>query len=151
MPFSVKKKVFEAALLSAILYGCESWLSHGAVGIAAPMYMACIKQLLGVRKTTASDLCLIEAGLPTISQRVKTAQQSVWKMWEARQQMADDPFAHAMRLAMQNRTTCARYITNIKNYDADAERDRLHSSVIASREDQVHHLPYDHQPGPHSS
>ena len=55
-PFSIKKKVLEAALLSAILYGMESWLSPSALNAEKPMYMQCIRSLLGVRKTTVQPL-----------------------------------------------------------------------------------------------
>lgn len=56
MPFPVKRRVFDAALTSAILYSCETWLSLAALKAASSMYAACIKILLGVRKTTATDL-----------------------------------------------------------------------------------------------
>ena len=29
LPFAIKKRVFDACLISAILYGCESWLNGG--------------------------------------------------------------------------------------------------------------------------
>ena len=60
-PLVLKETVFSAALTSAILYGMESWLSNAAIETARPMSMQCIRLLLGVRKTTAGDLCLIEA------------------------------------------------------------------------------------------
>ena len=65
IPFIVKKKVFDAALMSAILYGCESWM-NGDLKPIDILYKWCIKQLLGVRKTTSNDICLIELGLPPL-------------------------------------------------------------------------------------
>ena len=46
IPFHIKAKVFHAALVSTMLYGCESWL-NGDVKPVHKLYMWCIKQLLG--------------------------------------------------------------------------------------------------------
>ena len=46
IPFYVKRKVFEAALTSSLLYGCESWL-NGDIKPVNRLYIWCIKQLLG--------------------------------------------------------------------------------------------------------
>lgn len=61
IPLYDKKKMFEAALMSTVLYGCESWLD----GDLKPMERVCnlgIKQLLGVRITTYTDVCYVELG-----------------------------------------------------------------------------------------
>ena len=65
VPFIIKKKIFDAALMSAMLYGCESWLS-GDLKPMEKLYKWCIKQLLGVRRTTSNDICLVELGLPPL-------------------------------------------------------------------------------------
>ena len=67
-------KVFDATLLSAILYGMGSWLSLSAVEIARPLYAQCVRIIVGVKKTTAADLCLVEAGMPTLIQRASESQ-----------------------------------------------------------------------------
>ena len=68
-PFGVKKNVFQAAILSAILYSCESWLSNSVKAIGR-LYMSLVKSLLGVRISTPNDLCLIELGYPTVKGRI---------------------------------------------------------------------------------
>ena len=45
MSFYVKKRVFNCALLSSIMYGCESWL-NGDIKPVKKLYMWCIKRLL---------------------------------------------------------------------------------------------------------
>lgn len=65
VPFWVKKKVFNSALMSSIVYGCESWL-NGDLKPVNKLYMWCIKKMLGVRKTTRNDLCLLEIGCPPL-------------------------------------------------------------------------------------
>lgn len=133
-PYPVKEKVFSAALTSAILYGMETWLSAAAIEVARPMYMQCIRLLLGVRKTTAGDLCLIEAGQPSLKQKVRTIQKKfIHGLIEERMQYDDDPFSHVWRLARDARTPCARYILSLETFDADAETRELHERVNASQ------------------
>ena len=57
MPFTVKKKVLDAAFIAAILYTCESWLNVGLKKMEC-IYMSALKALLGVRASTTNDLCL---------------------------------------------------------------------------------------------
>jgi hypothetical protein len=133
MPFPMKRKVFESALISSILYGCESWLSNSAATIVGPAYMSCVRLLLGVRKTTACDLSLIEAGLPTLAARLKTTQKRcIEKLWDERREMADDPLAYALQLAKDGRTPCARYIDSLNQFSEEAARDALIARVRAS-------------------
>ena len=54
VPFQVKKKVFDAALMSAVLYGCESWLNADMKPIVK-LYNWALKTLLDVRMTTCND------------------------------------------------------------------------------------------------
>ena len=58
-PFWVKRKVLGAALMSTILYGCESWLGSG-MNVTQSVYNTALKTLLGVRQTTPNDLVLLE-------------------------------------------------------------------------------------------
>jgi hypothetical protein len=62
MRFPAKKKVFDAALTSAVLYSCETWLSPAAINVALPMYASCVTNLLGVRKTTATTSAWLRLG-----------------------------------------------------------------------------------------
>lgn len=65
VPFTVKRRIFDAALMSAILYGCESWLNADLKPIVK-LYNWALKQLLGVRMTTCNDVCYLEAGCPPL-------------------------------------------------------------------------------------
>jgi len=51
-PFWVKKTAFNAALLSSILYGCESWLGTSLKQIDST-YRTLVGVLLGVRPKIA--------------------------------------------------------------------------------------------------
>ena len=78
IPFYVKCKVFQAAFMSTILYACESWL-NGDTKPINKLYMWCIKQLLGVRKTTCNDLCLMELGFPPLRALIKAKQRKFFQ------------------------------------------------------------------------
>ena len=60
--------------MASILYGGESWLD-GNIKPMENLYNMCIKHLLGVRKTTNTDLCMIELGFPPLKSLVKQRQR----------------------------------------------------------------------------
>lgn len=66
MPFQLKDKVFEAALLSAMLYSCESWLTNNTRDIEL-LYHRAMKTLLGVRTQTPNLLCRTELARPPLN------------------------------------------------------------------------------------
>ena len=55
VPFIIKRKVFDAAFMSTILYDCELRL-NGNIKPMEKLYKWCIKTLLGVRKST-NNIC----------------------------------------------------------------------------------------------
>ena len=75
LPFAIKKRVFDACLLSAILYGCESWL-NGDLKPVCKLYNWALKQMLGVRLTTCNDVCYIESGYAPLKALVKFKQSN---------------------------------------------------------------------------
>ena len=104
IPFIVKKRVFDAALMSSLLYGCESWLGADIKPIMK-LYNWSIKQLLGVRKSTTNIVCYAEAGYPTLQDMVKFRQHKFYhKMWQERSDMRDDPLNFAIRLVCDSNT-----------------------------------------------
>ena len=97
-PFMVKRRVFEAAFSSAILYGCETWIDVNLKPIET-MYMRGVKALLGVRQTTPNELCLIEAGLPSVRALIKKKQvMLIQKIFKERALMSDDPLWFTLQL-----------------------------------------------------
>ena len=57
VPFIVNKRLFDAAQISALLYGCESWVAADVKPIIK-LYNWCMKELLGVRRATVNSVCL---------------------------------------------------------------------------------------------
>ena len=61
MPYYYKALVMDAAVVSSIFYGCETWLSSNPAH-AIKMYDKMIRCLLDVREKTSIKLCLLESG-----------------------------------------------------------------------------------------
>ena len=98
MPFVMKKKVIDAAFNAALLYGCESWLDTNLKDVEK-LYVGAIKNLLAVRVTTPSDLCLIELGYPPLRALVRRRQQQFFsRMMSDRRHMTDDTLMFAIDL-----------------------------------------------------
>ena len=115
MPFIVKKRVFDACLLSAILYGCESWL-NGDLKPVCKIYNWALKCLLGVRPTTCNDLCYIETGYASLKAIVKSRQRKFFaKMHNKRINLLDDPFGFTLKLVLNNRYKTSSYLYNLIN------------------------------------
>ena len=135
IPFPAKRKVVEAAFNAAILYGCESWLGASCQCVRT-LYMGGIKVLLGVRPTTANDLCLIELGLPTLESFIKSRQSNFLKnIMIERQGMEDDPLMFVLELTRTGNRRMTRYIDNVcstDNHIADAINN-LHDQVNESQ------------------
>ena len=113
-PFHVKKKVFEAAFSSAILYSCEAWLKVPLRSIEA-LYTAAVKSLLSVRPTASNDLCLVEAGLPAVTALIRSRQAKfLSQAFESRASIEDDPLMFAMQLTEIANKPLFRKILEIK-------------------------------------
>ena len=113
VPFIVKKKIFHAAVMSSLLYGCESWLD-GDIKPMENLYNMCIKHLLGVRKTTNTNLCMIELGFPPLKALVKKRQMKFFKsMWTERRHMNDDPLNLMLQVVMGSNISTGKNIKKL--------------------------------------
>ena len=125
IPFIVKKKLFNAALMSTILYGCESWI-NGDLKPIVKLYNWGIKQLLGVRKSTCNDLCYLEVGMPTLKAIVMDKQRKFFKsMWRERSGMGDDPWVHVMKLTLEYNSPTSKYLSDLISIDKDDIKEDL--------------------------
>ena len=102
-PFFVKRKVFDAAFSSAILYGSETWLDVSLLPVEK-MYSTAVRCLLDVKKSTPILTCLIEAGIPSLRSVVKEKQAKFFKrIYEERKDMVDsDPLMHTLNFMKVN-------------------------------------------------
>ena len=112
-PFTVKKRVVDAAFMSSILYGCESWLNISLKPVEK-VYLSAIKSLLGVRTTATNQLCLLEGGFKPLVGLVKDRQKKFFDKMASRTPHHRDPFSHAMEIVNSLNKPMSNYITSIK-------------------------------------
>lgn len=130
LPFLLKKKVAESAVMASILYGAETWLGNGTHSLS-PMYFEIVKGLLGVRTQTPNDLCLIEVGMPACATTIRNMQ----KRWVDKN-IGDTPNPHqplmfALELCRSVNSPMAHYIDKLldmKDVMSD-DRDSLVSQI----------------------
>ena len=120
IPFYIKiVKFFHCALMSSIMYGCESRMD-GDVKPVKKLYMWCIKKLLDVRKTTTNDLCLLESGFPPFCALVKAKQRKFFsKLWLERKDMSDDPLSLVIRMSLGYNCNLSRYVKDLMENNVD--------------------------------
>ena len=101
-PFFVKRKVFDAAFSSAILYGSETWLDVSLSPIEK-MYTTAVRCLLDVKKSTPILTCLLEAGIPSLQAVVKEKQSKFFKrIAYQREGTLDDPLMFTLNFMKEN-------------------------------------------------
>lgn len=79
----VKRRVFDAALMSPLLCGCESRVC-GGVQPVVKLYTWPLKQLLGVRETPTNNVWYLQSGFPSLLHLVTFKQHKFFlrMMWE---------------------------------------------------------------------
>ena len=98
---------------------CESWM-NGDLKPLEKLYNWSIKQLLGVRMSTCTDVCYAELGLPPLKFLVMAKQRKfLQRMWGERQLMVDDPWVHAVKLVLETNITTSRYIDGLIDNNID--------------------------------
>lgn len=111
IPFTVKRRVLDAALMSSLFYSCESWLSADSKPITK-VYNWVIKQMPGVRKNTASVICYAEAGYPLLPDLMRHKQHKfLFNMWKERNSMIDDPLHFAMVTTIQSNSPVGKLVS----------------------------------------
>ena len=131
-PFNVKKRVVEAAFMSSILYGCESWLNV-SLKPAEKMYNAAIKALLGVRISATNQLCIIEGGFKPLVGLVKDRQKKFFQKMAERPHHHQDPFSHAMGMVNDLHKPMRNYIQSIREGSDFASKElQLMKEFVAS-------------------
>ena len=125
-PFFVKRKVFDAAFSSAILYGCETWLDVSLKPVET-MYMSAVRRLLDVRRSTPTLTCLLEAGIPSLTSLVQHKQSKFFRgMYEQRHDLEDtDPLMYTLSFMKDNNPLLHGHIEELVQRDDYLTNDRL--------------------------
>jgi len=136
LPFIIKKRVFDACLLSALLYGCESWLNADLKPVSK-LYNWALKQMLGVRLTTCNDVCYIESGYAPLTAIVRSKQRIFFgKMYNNRINMSDDPLGFVLKFILSIRYNTKNYLNKLINNsninDCQYESEQLKNNLLRS-------------------
>ena len=131
MPFTYKKLVFEAAVTSSLLYSVESWLTDSIRPIAN-QYNQLVRCLLGVRRNTSVDLCLIESGIPPV-QHVIAKRRSKFLKSKLKLNDPEHPFNFAFRLCSNGSTPAYQFISRYREYDTNSNPFSNVTNIINER------------------
>ena len=94
----VKRRVFDGALMLALLYGCESWMGADLKPFTK-LHNRALKQLLGIRKSTLNDACYAEVGCPPLPDLVTLKQHNFCsKLALERCHLAEDPLLFSIEI-----------------------------------------------------
>lgn len=105
------KEAYTAALTSALLYGCESWMSMTEVN---PVSFPCVRTLIGVKRTIPPDLCLIEVGSSPLTDQVRRMQiKCITKLTNERDGMGDVYFHPCMGISSKMQAPDALCIISV--------------------------------------
>ena len=116
-PFLVKKRVAIACVLTSIVYGSETWFTDN-YGKAETLYNKIVKSLLDVRQTTCTDLCFIEADMPSFAALVRERMRKyVQKKLPTLE--ADHPLQLALNLCQSVNTKSYRRICEMLEEESD--------------------------------
>lgn len=125
MPYIYKRMVFEAAMTSSLLYGSETWLTKHPKKVIA-QYNRAVKCLLGVRKYTSPDLCLIESGIRPVLDIISRGRRRFLES-KLTAPNEEEPFYIVFDLCRQANTPGYRFLTQALQYDYDVNP---HDTII---------------------
>ena len=115
MPFVYKKLVFDAAVTASLLYSSESWLTNNIKAIES-QYNQLVRCLLGVRKNTSMNLCLLESGIPPI-QHVLSKKRCKFIQSKFETNNPEHPFTVALKLLSDNNIPVYHNILKFSQYN----------------------------------
>lgn len=111
-PYSIKKVVWNSALLSSVFYGCETWLCKDLKCTSKP-YMTTLKALLGVRPTTCNDLVLIEAGVLDAKAFIIEKQKQFFKKLLSRPNFQSSYLHNVIQMSINAHSEMGVYLSNL--------------------------------------
>lgn len=108
--------VFDAAVTSALLYSSESWLSNN-LKVLEKQYNKMIKCLLGVRKNTSGNLCMVESGISPVQELV--AERRLRFITQTGQMDRDTPFLYIYNICRDENTPGYRFMEAARSWDSN--------------------------------
>ena len=130
----------DAAVTSSILYGCETWLNINPRHVITT-YNRLIRYLLGVRKNTSINMCLIEAGKQpakyVINKRLKTFLEKKMSNRDM-----EEPFQIAFEMCKNLNTPGYKFLKKVIDESNDSNSLEKIVQVIRSKDDATKFVTY---------
>ena len=111
-PYVVKRKVWHSALMSALFYSCESWLTRD-LKAAEKVYMTTLKQMMSVRTTTCTDIVLLESGEIGAKGLIRMRQYNFLRQLFNRVSFNGSYLEQVINKARESNTVSGRLITEL--------------------------------------
>jgi hypothetical protein len=118
-PFYVKYLTWSAAFSSALIYSCESWLTANLKCLELPLLRS-LKELLGVRSQTCSDLVYLEIDQPTAKSTVMDRQLVFFKKMMKRPGYSASILKYVIDLAVQARSPMGKRLSYLQSARIDS-------------------------------
>ncbi len=137
-PFQVKQKTWSAAL-----YSCESWFTKDLRCIEQPLLRS-LKELLGVRNQTCTDLVYLELGQPSIKAVIHDRQKSFLQKVMGRNSYPTSILKKVITLAKQANSKmgiCINSLQEMINVD-DCSKDLQARKVSVQDSDSSRRVSY---------
>ena len=119
-PLDVKKRVCDSAVSSAIFYSCETWLANDIRATEKP-YLTMMKQILGVRDQTPTNIVLLELGLPNATSIIRNRQCKYLKKLQRRSNYEDSYMKKVIDLSISVSSPMGEQIKLLMENDIDHE------------------------------
>ena len=140
MPFYCKSLVMDAAATSSIFYGCETWLNNNPRHVIAT-YNRLIKYLLGVRKNTSIDLCLVESGKQPAKYMINKRLKTFLEKKMSNRDM-DEPFQMAFEMCKNSSTPGYKFLKKVIDGGNDNNSLEKIVQVIRSKDNATKFVTY---------
>ena len=120
MPFTMKRAVFEAAVVSSITYSSETWMTNN-IRVIESKYNMMVRMLLGVR-------CLVEAGCEPLSHIIKLKRAKFLREKTAAEEM-EQPFHQMLSACRDANAPAAAFIQRSMEYRRTTQLDAVKEDV----------------------
>ena len=120
-PFSIKRTVWFSAVTSAVLYSCETWLTRD-LSCVNPQYRRTVKELLGVRQSTPTNLLISESGIPDAKAFIFYRQISFLSKLRASPGYQGSPVQKAIDMAVAAQSPMGRHMLYLNTLQIDPRR-----------------------------
>ena len=134
-PIDIKLMVLDQCLLTALLYGAESWGDFTCIKEKIrKIETDILRRILKVKKTTSTDLIYYELNRPDIVSKLKDAQ---FKFFKKITNLNHEDAIVKNILDMCNRTTIYDYYVHLHGHN---QTDNLHerrSTILSSNKDMI--------------